>query len=259
MERIDIDYNFREDSKSGDPDKDSKKLYCLHETLWNKLLPSGKELKLEVTNKGRLILKNTQCMNLSSQCMNLSSDRMCPPYPDIGEGLVAKFGAKKIGFNAKDVKSFNYKVRTIGGYIVFPAHQVDGKPTINQARGWGERKTIGDRFDLTLECIRRFYNDKEYKSSPLLATLTRYQGYFDLFESFEGYIDFFLLQDFVDNEYQVKFALPFDDFKGSPFPKDADDADDPEEAAEYKRYMDKTMELINNRNIRISEYLKELG
>ena len=53
---------------------------------------------------------------------------------------------------------------TIGGIMVFPGNQVDRKWTINQARGC--TRSISDRFDLTLECIRRHYSDWE---SPLRA------------------------------------------------------------------------------------------
>ena len=44
---------------------------------------------------------------------------------------------------------------TIGAYLIFPNNKVDRKHTINQARGI--LRIIDDRFDLTLECIRRFY------------------------------------------------------------------------------------------------------
>jgi transglutaminase/protease-like cytokinesis protein 3 len=52
---------------------------------------------------------------------------------------------------------------TIGGMMVFPGNKIDGKWTINQARGMN-KWTIADRMDLTLECIRRFY---EGGASPL--------------------------------------------------------------------------------------------
>jgi hypothetical protein len=48
---------------------------------------------------------------------------------------------------------------TIGAYTVFPNNRINGKPTINQARG--VNSLIDDRFDLTLECIR-----EKYKGSP---------------------------------------------------------------------------------------------
>lgn len=48
---------------------------------------------------------------------------------------------------------------TIGSSIVFPGNKVDGKMTINGARGFSSK--IADRFDLTLECIRRYYDGRQ--------------------------------------------------------------------------------------------------
>ena len=62
----------------------------------------------------------------------------------------------------KDVDELYDKGSTIGGYILFPNNRIDKKHTINQARG--VNRLIDDRFDLTLECIRRYYLDKP---SPL--------------------------------------------------------------------------------------------
>ena len=47
--------------------------------------------------------------------------------------------------------------------------------TINGARGVNHK--IQDRFDLTLECIRRFYLNE---FSPLKDTLNRYKTFFKL-------------------------------------------------------------------------------
>lgn len=75
---------------------------------------------------------------------------------------------------------------------------------------------IGDRFDLTLECIRRSYLGQP---SPLFYDLQRYSQFFALFENFPGYVDFFLLQDLVSDDYrEVQFYLPFDDFQCNPIP-----------------------------------------
>jgi hypothetical protein len=60
--------------------------------------------------------------------------------------------------------------------------------TINGARGFHPK--IKDRFDLTVECIRRHYVDDP---SPLSDTLARYEDFFGLFGDFRGYVDFFLL------------------------------------------------------------------
>ena len=126
---------------------------------------------------------------------------------------------------------------TIGARILFPGNRVDKKPTINVARGLNAQ--IGDRFDLTLECIRLQYLGQ---SSPLAATLERYADFFALFETFEGYVDFFLLDDLVQNG-QVKFYLPFDGEFGKPLPNTVD---------EYNEYMANTMRFVAARNRRIA-------
>ena len=46
--------------------------------------------------------------------------------------------------------------------------KIDGKMTINGARGFNAK--IRDRFDLTLECIRRHYRNED---SPLTDVLGR--------------------------------------------------------------------------------------
>ena len=231
MEIDNIDFDFRQDSKCGDPDTDSRKLYDTHKLLWSKELPNGKTFTLEIKDDryGRLLIKN----NL---CMNLSSDRMCPHFD-------GKYRNRSNGWLSElEREELKHKVRTIGGHIVFPAHKKNGF-TINQARGVS--RIICDRFDLTLECIRRFYRNEE---SPLSKTLTNYKDFFDLFIDFKGYVDFFLLQDFIDQKEQIQFSLPFDNFKRLPFPETVD---------EYKQYKKQTIDLMNSRNKRISESLQQ--
>jgi hypothetical protein len=224
-EQIDINFDYRQDSKCGDPDADSLKLYETHKLLWSKELPNGDVFILEIkgVSYGRFLLKN-------NFTMNLSSDRMCPHYD-------GKYNNKFDGWlSDEEREELKHKVRTIGGHIIFPAHKKNGF-TINQARGVS--RILCDRFDLTLECIKRFYFDKE---SPLTKTLSNYKDFFDLFVDFKGYLDFFHLQDFVDSEYQVEFSLPFDNFNSTPLPQTID---------EYKKYKDHTMHLVTSRNERI--------
>jgi hypothetical protein len=102
--------------------------------------------------------------------------------------------------------------------IVFPGNRVGRKMTINEARGCHPR--IKDRFDLTVECIRRHYRDER---SPLSDTLARYADFFGLFGDFRGYVAFFLLQDLVTEDCSaVRFFLPFEDFNTSPLPGSMD-------------------------------------
>ena len=233
LNKIDINFDFRQDSNCGDPDTDSRKLYEAHKLLWNKMLPCGKLFDLEITgnNYGRLLIKN----NLSD---NLSSDRMCPHFD-------GKYKSKFDGWLSElEKEELKYKVRTIGGHIVFPAHNRNGF-TINQARG--VNRIICDRFDLTLECIRRFYEEEK---SPLYDTLMRYKDFFDLFVDFRGYIDFFMLQDFISEKEQINFSLPFDNFTRSPLPQTVD---------EYKQYKTHTVDIMNCRNKRILQCLLRLN
>lgn len=231
MNEIDIEYDYRLDSKCGDPDTDSPKLYEIHSNLWNRDISENRTLDLSIIGKsyGRLILKT----NLTD---NLSSDRMCPHF-------VGKYNGKFDNWiNESNQEIFQQKVRTIGGHIVFPAHRKNGF-TINQARGVNRK--ISDRFDLTLECIKRFYFNQE---SPLSNTLNRYSDFFELFQNFKGYINFFILQDFVDNDNNVNFSIPFDNFKRSALPTSK---------KEYENYMIKTIEQIDKRNKRIERKIKK--
>lgn len=126
--------------------------------------------------------------------------------------------------------------------MVFPGRKVDRKMTINQARGC--HGSIRDRFDLTLECIRRHYFDEP---SPLSATLARYADFFGLFGDFAGYVAFFHLQDLVNEVTQtVKFSMPFEDFTASPLPRTLD---------AYYKYRERAIEFIESRSRRIAAHV----
>ena len=132
---------------------------------------------------------------------------------------------------------------TIGGMMVFPGNRIDGKNTINGERGFNRR--ICDRMDLTLECIRRHYRRQD---SPMSATLDRYQDYFSLFGDFLGYVDFFLLNDLVeDRSVKVKFWMPFCNFETSPVPTDLD---------QYREYRRLCTAFVNARNSRILDWMR---
>ncbi|MBN2267313.1 MAG: hypothetical protein JW725_03150 [Candidatus Babeliaceae bacterium] len=131
---------------------------------------------------------------------------------------------------------------TVGAYIIFPNNRIEGKYTINQARG--VNSLIDDRFDLTLECIRLFYSGEK---SPLYDTLLRYENFFDLFDDFMGYIHFFFLDDLIDENNRIKFYLPFDGFKTRPSFSDV---------KQYLSYKKKVVSFIKSRNKRIENYIK---
>ena len=113
--------------------------------------------------------------------------------------------------------------------------------TINGARGVSHK--IQNRFDLTLECIRHFYLGEE---SPLTDVLQRNGQFFQLFDDFNGYVDFFLYQDLVESDYSsVKFWLPFVSFCNPPLPQTI---------YQYLSYETKLIDFLNARNQRIDAF-----
>jgi hypothetical protein len=125
--------------------------------------------------------------------------------------------------------------------MIFPANQIERKWTINQARGCNRK--ISDRFDLTVECIRRHYIGGE---SPLGEVLNRYAAFFRLFKDFQGYVEFFLLHDLVSNDRTaVNFFLPFDNFNSSAIPQNR---------SAYCDYQTHAVEFIIARNHRIHDW-----
>jgi len=135
---------------------------------------------------------------------------------------------------------------TIGGMMVWPAIRIGGMRTINGERGC--LRSLQDRFDLTVECIRRQYLEMP---SPLSAVLTRYADFFYLFRDFDGFVDFFLLQDLVDESTSmVKFFMPFEGFATSPWPRPLD---------RYLAYRERAIEFIHARNHRIASAMNARG
>lgn len=63
---------------------------------------------------------------------------------------------------------------------------------------------------------------------------------------FQGYVDFFLLQDFVDDEYQVNILTDFDDFQSSPLPQTVE---------QYTAYLQGLTEVLTLRAKRIERYV----
>jgi len=227
---LDVEFDFSKEAKGRDPDRYSPTLIKYHKMLWQKPLKDNKLFDLTFSEKNRL----THSSDLG--VFELSSDTIGHTYR---KWKRMAHIIKQIPKN--DIDSFLKTCRTMGGYIVFPANKIDGN-TINQERGTNTK--IRDRWDLTVECIRRHYVGGE---SPLSNTLVRYSDFFSLFSNFKSYVEFFHLQDVVSDDFKkVKFFLPFDDFQRVPTPKTKE---------EYMAYRQAVMLFINQRNTRILESL----
>ena len=228
---IDTTFDFRSDTPPGkDPDKYSSTLRSYHKKLWSKPLPNGKMFDLRDDVSGHYLLHQSALGEFS-----LSSDAFA-------QTLLGVKRANHLTENLSETEKEDMMRRfsTIGGYIVFPGKKINGKLTINGARGFS--RYIGDRFDLTLECIRLFYDDQP---NPLYDVFQRYESFFGLFGDFSGYVRFFHLQDLCsDNLRNVRFWLRFDgEFTLTPFPKDF---------TEYSEFTGNISEFVVNRARRMS-------
>ena len=232
---VDVNFDFRTDTKDPDVDKGSATLRKYHKILWSKILPNCNMFSLN---------DNIENVYLHYKYENkeyfLTSDSIVHTYSKWKrtENII-----KQIPEN--EILDFLNIAYTIGGYIIFPGNKIDNLPTINMERGTNQR--IDDRFDLTLECIRRYYSKEK---SPLSETIERYDDYFKLFIDFKGYCEFFLLQDLtLDNYTKIKYFLPFNDFETGQYPKNVEN---------YNVYKFSSIEFNKNRNKRIAEYINKL-
>ena len=228
---IDVHFDVYSDTPKGkDPDTNSPTLRKFHQILWSKDLPGGDHFHLDLTIPKLLHHKS------SLGEFTFSSDSICHTYSSTKsmKNIISKLPDK-------EVRSFFSSSSTIGGYIIFPSNKIDNKMTINGSRGLN--KYIKDRFDLTLLCIKNYYDGKE---NPLDEVLIRYRSFFKLFNNFKGYTDFFLLNDLVNKDLSIKFFLPFNDFQDSPLPMSVD---------EYLIYKENVENFTQNRNNRITNFL----
>ena len=229
--QVDINFNVYSDTPEGkDPDSFSPTLRNYHKILWSKPLPNNQDFYLDLDFPKLLHHKSTLGEFF------LSSDSIGHTY-----SRVKKMSHIIDEINHAEIDSFFSICSTIGAYIIFPAKRINNKMTINGARGVNHK--IQDRFDLTLECIRRLYKNQQ---SPLTDVLERNFNFFKLFSNFEGYVNYFLLQDLVEGDYEaIKFWSNFDNFETAPLPASKE---------EYISYMNKLLSFVEARNQRIINF-----
>lgn len=236
---IDTSFSFTEDTvnfwkgywddemgrASIDPDAYSKTLKKYHKLLWNKELPNGEYFALEESNMKSYLKWNNFRFGSDSITASFRYDKY-------------RYMIKNFMLMTSDYKEFmeqyTRQTYTIGGSIIFPKR----KGGINQSRGFNPY--IRDRFDLTLECIRLYYNNEK---NPLSDVLKKEKEFFDLFVDFKGYVDFFYLQDLVSEDYSfVRFFIGDGTFEINPFPKNVE---------EYSVWLNAQIEFVKKRNARI--------
>lgn len=226
---IDTSFDFRSDANGGDPDKTSPTLRRYHQLLWSKPLPDGRPFDLDARSAYGYLYHHSELGEFV-----LTSDSVLPTF-----NRHKRYAHVVSQITQDEIDRFDHITYTIGGMMIFPGKKIDGKMTINGARGCNSK--IADRFDLTLECIRRYYRGEQ---SPLYNDLDRYSQFFQLFRDFRGYVDFFLLNDLVDDDHSaIRFFTPTADFDRPPRPATLED---------YLIFREGTIDFVNRRNDRIS-------
>ena len=244
---IDITFDFTTDSPNywdgfwerngglglggSDPDISSPTLQRFHKELWSKQLPNGELMDLKIGCGSNYLTWKDFRFGSDSIIVSFRYKK----YRQILNQVMEKMEDYKAFY-----ESFLRKSYTIGGSIIFPKHPF----SMNQNRG--TNKFICDRWDLTLECIRRYYLGE---TSPLYETILADKAFYELFVDFKGYVDYFFLNDCVNEDYsKVKIWYGDANFTESGLPKNVD---------EYLEYINKELEFLKLRNKRIMDSLNE--
>jgi len=239
--RIDVDFDFTTDSVGfwdrfwerrgglgycgSDPDSRSPTLKEYHRILWSRNLPNGQVMDLRSGYGSRYLEWNGMRFGSDSITTGFRYEK-CRP-------LIEQVEASMDDYRGW-MESVIRRLYTIGGAIIFPKRQ----NSINQIRG--TNSAVADRWDLTLECIRRHYAGE---GNPISWCLRMDSWFFDLFVDFKGYVDFFLLQDCVTKDYS-EVVQWIDQGFDDPYPRDVDT---------YLQWIDRNLDFVNRRNARISE------
>jgi len=230
---LDTTFDFRTDTPKGkDPDKYSKTLKKYHQALWSKELPNGEKMNL--------MISADPYYYLTWKDFDFGSDSIIVELRYKKYKHVIDKVAEIVGDVDAYYENLVRRSYTMGGMIIFPKHV----NSMNQRRGTCGQ--ISDRWDLTLECIRRYYNGKE---SPLSSVIESDKDFYDLFLDFNGYVDFFFLQDCVSDDYsEVDIWCGDNSFEKSGLPETVED---------YFNFIHKEHEFLDKRNERIKKYCIE--
>ena len=217
---------------SVDPDLVSRSLFEDSISIWGSLsLPDGAHLQLSEHNQRNVMRLNDPDMFLSIDSIT-ASFRGRNQCPGLLERIYQNLGPDQWHWYIEDHLRRTY---TIGGSIVFPRH----RNSINQIRGMN--RNVHDRWDLTLQCIKDHYDGKD---SPIGWCISQDKGFFDIFNSFENYVDFFLLNDCVESDYSVIDWMP-----GTVLPRTEE---------EFFGYMEAQGDMVEKRNERILRAMNNL-
>ena len=169
----------------------------------------------------------------------------------------------KAGLSGKEIYEFLNEARKLGGHMLWPRNG-RGLNSINPARGG--KKGYYDRIDLTLWALKEWYSGN--KNIRICNAFNKSGDWLNSFDSsgeandkFKRFIDFFLLNDFVDESYMLYDLTSFNDINNN-FSKRISSKEEaspsiPNEYCSYINYVKGNLLCIENRNGRIRDFLGE--
>lgn len=214
-----------------DPDLNSEILQKAHTMSWSRTLPNGQEMSLKPKKE----------KEEDGWVLKWGDDNRYGSDIIVTSFISYNWKEKKCDMFIKEIENTEEFYRNIGSFTIFPKHE----NSINQSRG---RSPIYDRFDLTLECIRKYYNQQE---SLLSDVLKNDSNFFQLFNNFKGYVDFFCFQDLVDDDYTRVRDL----MRGGFVNEKSFASPLPENVAEYEQWMNNQLKFVKERTKRIKPLL----
>jgi hypothetical protein len=244
-----------------DPDAYSRNLQRWHLLLWNRRLDDDTGLTLTLESRGLLE---------TGSGLYLSSDAAVPAWEEWADVQALKPETERLlqERGRGSIHDLGWRLYDMGCFVLFPGVQIGGLWTINQAKGC-MRVRIADRLDLTLECIRRYYSqladdpvaelpEGYAATNPLGPVLDRYRRFFELFGSFERYVEFWMLQDLVTagpGGSQVRFLMPREEAGPYDFQRERGL---PGTAEQYCAYLVAADDFVEARNRRLAAHAKTI-
>lgn len=210
-------------------DRYSPTLRRYHQRLWSRPLPNGTAFDLDasgdpanaylVTQDG-VVLASDSLINSMTHWRRLQSALTSIPE--------------------SEQRVFRRRASSIAATGLWPQRIGEAGHSINQARG--VHRQVADRLDLTVECVRRHYAGQD---SPLAAVMENASDFFALWPGWRSWVQWWLLDDLVDEEGQLKWLLPFTDF--------GNEEAWPTTPAAWRSYRDRCLDFIDGRAARILE------
>ena len=128
---------------------------------------------------------------------NIGSDRLSLGIDYIGP---SRYYAEKRGLSDLQILTFSLYTRELGGHLIFPTKRY---PAGNNYKSLNEIRSyrFKERIDYFLFELKQWYLGKN-RVNAAKAVLEGNRKWFEQFSNFEGYIDCFRMNDFVNTEYE---------------------------------------------------------